>query len=324
MCAEISIISNFLLGAILFILRASFASASSVTLSPRASNLPDPDSLPLVFDTSEILAPTNTPSKHPDDSPQVTPVYTATPNLSKPEGWTPRYTLIVAIVVCSSLVTIVGLFVVFYIARRNEQRRLEEVAARNEKTAIVAKATGSVKYMRSLRPMVTASTGTVAKTKALPKEAAGAASTVSPSVSRTVRNVSATAAGEMKGSIAGAIRNNLGKPNVAGTLSRASNTVRATRPPRLEHSLSRTVIAEKQVTWNSTISAAALKESEEKQVVFGPTVLKESEEKEVVVVLAPGVPSPAEEEQTQWTGTWNRNAGMSVPGRALSKSEYMV
>ena len=70
--------------------------------------------------------------------------------------------------------------------------------------------------------------------------------------------------------------------------------------------------------------SGSTKESEEKQVVFGPTALKDSEEKEVVVVLAPGVPAPPENEQTQWTGTWNRNAGMSGPGRVLSRSEYMV
>lgn len=93
-----------------------------------------------MVDTSTILASANKPFIHPDDGPQVTPVPTVT-DPSTPEGWTPRYTLIVAIVVCSSLV-IVGLFVVFYIARRNKPRRLEDVAARNWKAAMVAKVTG--------------------------------------------------------------------------------------------------------------------------------------------------------------------------------------
>lgn len=42
------------------------------------------------------------------------------------------------------------------------------------------------------------------------------------------------------------------------------------------------------------MSAAAPMESEEKQVVFKPTLLKEREEKEVVVVLAPSAPHQAE------------------------------
>jgi len=315
--SKVSTMSNFLLGTILFILRASLALPSPVTLFPRASNLPDLDSIPLMVDTSAILAPTSTPFIHLDDGPQDTSVPTAT-NPSKPEGWTPRYTLIVAIVVCSSLVIIMGLFVVFYIARRNKRRWLEEVAARNGKAAVVAKATGPVKNMTSLRPMVTAnpSRGIVTRTMAPPK-----VGTVAPSVSGTVRNVNV---GAMRRSTVGSARRSLGRPNVAGTTSRTSGTVRATRPPQPEYSLSRTAIAEKQAIWHPTMPAAALKESEEKQVVFRPRVLKESEEKEVVVVLAPGAPAPAEKERTQRTGTWNRNAGMPIPGRALSRSEYMV
>ena len=299
MYAKLSIMSNFLLGTILFIPRASLALASPVTIFPRVSNLPDLDSIPLLVDTSAILAPTSTPFIHLGDGPQVTPVSTAT-NPSKPEGWTPRYTLIVVIVVCSTLVIIMGLFVVFYIARRNKRRLLEEVAARNEKAAMVAKATGSVKNMRSLRPMITAdpSRGTITRTVVPPKEAVG-----------TVRGVNAKVEGAMKRSTVGAVKRSLGRPNVAGTISRASSTVGATRPPRPEYSLSRTAIAEGQAIRNSALSAVAL---------------KESEEKEVVVVLAPGAPAPVEKERMQWTGTWNRNMGMSVPGPALSRSEYMV
>lgn len=81
-----------------------------------------------------------------------------------------------------------------------------------------------------------------------PKKTVGTVGTVAPSVSGTVSRS------------LGKPTTRLGKPNVAGTIRGHW----ATGPTQPEYGLSRTAIAEKQVIWNSTTSAAAPKESEEK------------------------------------------------------------
>ncbi|KAF8417456.1 hypothetical protein EV426DRAFT_578171 [Tirmania nivea] len=210
MYAKTPIISDFLLGTILFILRVSLASTSQVTLFPRASNLPDLDSFLLIVDTSVILAPKSTPFIHPDDSPQVAPDSTAAPNPSELEGWTPRYTLIVVIVYGHS----------------NEDKGTPEGSSRSS-------GYGSAKCFLDS------------------EECQHPPNPPSP------REVGGCGGGRCW---------------------------------------------KKQVIWNSAMLAAALRESEEKQAVFGPIVLKESEEKEAAVVIAPGAPAPTEKEQCSGLG----------------------
>lgn len=219
------------------------------------------------------------------------------------------------------MIVIAGLWVVFYITRKNEKRRLEEIAARNTKSALAGRVSGSAKNTAGSRPTMV-ETQKVARPEWKPTPPAGTASGETGNLSSSDLGAVKT----MKRSTVGTVRKSgLGRPNVA------TGTLRATRPPRPESMRSQTIAStttlrdrEGRKTGLNHTRAAALKESEEKQVVFGPGGLPESEEKQVVVVLAPGVPAPVEEEEMVWNGTWNRSGEVAKPGRSLSRSEYMV
>lgn len=289
---------------LLIILRVTLAAELPVSV------LLDPDSVPLVIDTSPIPAPTRTPFLHPEDNnpPQITPETTPGPSpAASSEGWGPRHTLIVAIVVCISLVVIMGLSLVFYIARRNERRRLAEIAVRNEKAVAVGRVMGSTSSTRTSKPH----SNNAGREEASTSRASKTLRTFYLSTARPEKTT--------KNSLSKPKKTSLDKLNVAGS-TRASGPIR--RPPRPGYGLHDTILdnslEESQAVWSQEVAEAVIKESDQKRVPLHLTALKESEEKEVVMVLPPGKQT-LPQKSAQLTETWNHTSR-----RTLSKSEYMV
>ncbi|KAF8474684.1 hypothetical protein BDZ91DRAFT_711485 [Kalaharituber pfeilii] len=148
--------SKLLSGMLIMLLNIVSTTASPIMFLPRQLDAPAPDNGGLVIDTEPIPTPTRSPYLIPANSfltlsptaSELATEGTSTPDVeATSNSWTPRHTLIVAVVISSSLVFIGVLVTVIYLARRSERMRREEVAKRGRTT--MASEIGMVRATRT-------------------------------------------------------------------------------------------------------------------------------------------------------------------------------